>query len=363
MYIYDVVVFYLDGNRWVPGDKTLFAVQVTFIGYIFGQLLRNPVPWLISILALGFIISVLVHRRSILSKLILIIIACLLLLESFAWFFQPIFYSSIYSYETLVFWKEVFSSWTGTKYSKEDIMFYYAIISFLLLSAGLVILSYSRIPSSEKIEIERGNFIIGKTIVTDSAAYEMNSLLMLIPFFFLMYVLTIFSALLLLEHVWLIAMSLSYFYISWRMCKRSIRSRPTRLYNKIRSELHSIATINVPPSEGVKSKAGETVKFKTSSKAGKIIITDKAIYHKRGFFFPVKRYDYSEVLCAFTDTFSYEPHSITVVKCDPACAESYWRFKSSDELGCPPGVNMKYWSIMVAGSGEVLNYFFGTGRP
>jgi hypothetical protein len=54
MYIYDVVVFYLDGNRWVPKARERFAVQVTFIGYIVDQLLKNPVPWLILILVLGF---------------------------------------------------------------------------------------------------------------------------------------------------------------------------------------------------------------------------------------------------------------------------------------------------------------------
>ena len=320
--IYEVIAFYWDGTRWVQIDKTRFAVQVTFTGYIVDQLLNNQVEgnilWLSCILGIGFL-GILVHRRNRLSKLILISIACLLLLESFAWFFQPIFYSSIYSYDTLVFWEEVFSSWTGTKYSKEAIMFYYAIISFLLLGAGLVILSYSRIPSSEKIEIEHGNFILGKIIVTDRAVYEINGLLVLIPFFFLMYSLTIVSALLaraLPEHVWLIAMSLSYFYIAWRTCKRSIRSRPTRLYNKIRSELHTIATINVPPSESVESKSGESVKFKASSKSGKIIITDKAIYCKKGFFFPVKRYDYSEVLCAFTDIFSSPTRKISVEKYD-----------------------------------------------
>ena len=95
MYIYDVVVFYLDGNWWAPGDRERFAVQVNFIGYIVDKLIKNPVPWLISIFSLGIIISVLVHRRSILSKLILIPIAFLLLLESFAWYFQPIFYCCV----------------------------------------------------------------------------------------------------------------------------------------------------------------------------------------------------------------------------------------------------------------------------
>jgi len=98
----------LDGNRWVPKARERFAVQVTFIGYIVDQLLKNPVPWLISILALGFILNVLVHRRNILAKLILISIACLLLLESFAWYFQPIFYGSINSYHTLVFFGRKF---------------------------------------------------------------------------------------------------------------------------------------------------------------------------------------------------------------------------------------------------------------
>jgi hypothetical protein len=186
----------------------------------------------------------------------------------------------------------------------------------------------------------------------------MNSLLMLIPFFFLMDVLTTFSALLLPEHVWLIAMSLSYFYIAWGWCKRSIRSRPTRLYDKIHSELQTIAAINVPPSESVELKAGETVKFKTSSKAGKIIVTDKAIYHKKGFFFPVKRYDYSEVLCAFTDAFFHEPRSITVVNCDPTCAaRGLHAFKSADEVGCPSECEEKveeYYGGWVWGSVKIL---------
>jgi hypothetical protein len=130
------------------------------------------------------------------------------------------------------------------------------------------------------------------------------------------------------------------------------------LCNKIRSELHTIATINVPPSESAESKAGETVKFKTSSKAGKIIVTEKAIYHKKGFFFPVKRYDYSEVLCAFTDTFYYEPRSITVEKCDPTCAARGLRaFKSADEVGCPPECTYdveEYYGGWVWGSVKLL---------
>jgi hypothetical protein len=148
MYIYDVVVFYLDGNRWVPKDGKRFAVQVTFIGYIararyiVDQLLKNPVPWLISIFALGFIIGVLIHRRSILSKLILIPIACLLLLESFTWYFQPIFYSSIYPEETTILWHgltEKISSWIGINYycGRKYIIFAEPNFIILTVSYGL----------------------------------------------------------------------------------------------------------------------------------------------------------------------------------------------------------------------------------
>lgn len=219
MYIYDVVVFYLDGNRWVPGDGKRFAVQVTFIGYIVGQLLKNPVPWLISILALGIIIGILVHRRSILSKLILIPIACLLLLESFAWFFQPIFYSFIYPKETTILWHgltEKFSLRIGIDYTKAEnvLMLLFPITSFLLLATGLGILSWCRIPFSEKIEIKLRDFISGKTICTDKAGYEIKDLTWLIYRFMLMSLLTVIFSVLLREHFWL-AMSLLFFYFVW----------------------------------------------------------------------------------------------------------------------------------------------------
>jgi hypothetical protein len=329
MYIYDVVVFYLDENRWVPGDGERFAVQVTFIGYIVGQLLKNPVPWLISILALGIIIVILVHRRSILSKLILIPIACLLLLESFAWFFQPIFYSFIYPKETTILWHsltEKFSSRMNIDYTvAENILFLLIpISSFLLLATGLGILSWCRIPFSEKIEIKPRDFITGNTIHTDEAEYEIKGLTWLFYRFMLMLLLTVISTVLLQEYFWLI-MSLSYLYLVWGMYKRSSFSEVHRHYipfsllnnfgigNKISGKIFSIGAIKVPP--------GESVEFETSSKAGKIVVTDKAIYHRKRFFSPTKRYDYSEVLCAFTEVSSQPPHTEVEDRYDPRCGD------------------------------------------
>jgi len=327
MYIYDVAVFYLDGNRWVPGDGKRFAVQVTFIGYIVGQLLRNPVPWLISILALGIIIGILVHRRSILSKLILIPIACLLLLESFVWFFQPIFYSFIYPKETTILWHsltEKFSSRMNIDYTvAENILFLLIpISSFLLLATGLGILSWCRIPFSEKIEIRPRDFITGNTIHTDEAEYEIKGLTWLFYRFMLMLLLTVISTVLLREYFWLI-MSLSYLYLVWGMYKRSSFSEVHKHYipfsllnnfgigNKISGKIFSIGAIKVPP--------GESVEFETSSKAGKIVVTDKAIYHKKRLFSPTKRYDYSEVLCAFTEVISAPPYTTVERRYDPRC--------------------------------------------
>jgi hypothetical protein len=55
-----------------------------------------------------------------------------------------------------------------------------------------------------------------------------------------------------------------------------------------------------------------------------------------------------KVLCAFTDTFYYEPPPITVVKCDPMCA---------DEAGCPSECEDKveeYYGGWVWGSVKLL---------
>jgi hypothetical protein len=116
----------------------------------------------------------------------------------------------------------------------ENILFLLSpISSFLLLATGLGILSWCRIPFSEKIEIKPRDFISGKTIRTDKAVYEIKGLTWLIYRFMLMSLLTTVSSLFALarvlpEHVsdcvWLIAMSLWYFYLYHEYLKKNYSS-------------------------------------------------------------------------------------------------------------------------------------------
>jgi len=84
-------------------------------------------------------------------------------------------------------------------------------------------------------------------------------------------------------------------------------------------------TVNNYPSRPrtIKVSPGESVEFEASSKSEEIVVTDKAVYYKRGTSFPVERYDYSVVLCAFTEI-SLKPPSIRFEdRYDPGCGDIY----------------------------------------
>jgi hypothetical protein len=84
-------------------------------------------------------------------------------------------------------------------------------------------------------------------------------------------------------------------------------------------------TVNNYPSRPrtIKVSPGESVEFEASSKSEEIVVTDKAVYYKRGASFPVERYDYSVVLCAFTEI-SLKPPSIRFEdRYDPGCGDIY----------------------------------------
>lgn len=74
-------------------------------------------------------------------------------------------------------------------------------------------------------------------------------------------------------------------------------------------------------SRTIKVSPGESLEYEASSKSGEIVVTDKAVYYKRGTSSPVERYDYGVVLCAFTET-SLRPPSIEFEdRYDPRCGD------------------------------------------